>query len=139
MTYRKAKWFIYTVLVGMLPFIARCFVFLIMKQKQVASLINEADFVAFGLVLHITNVNELEHIKLEDKSWKTIHNGVSITFIAIYSVIFSISVISSINATLFDAWIMKISSILLSFASVIFSYAIYDRLDKLHQIETKNE
>lgn len=126
----KAKWFIYTVLVGLLPFFSRLFVFIIVTDKNISFLLNETDWVAFGLILHITNINELENTELEDKAWKTIRNGISIVFIVIYSVIFTTSVVNGINNTLFDEWYMKISSIILSIGSFGFSYSIYDRLAK---------
>jgi len=84
MDYKKAKWLIYTVLVGMLPIIFRILIYMIMKEKKIALIMHESDFVAFGLILHITNLNELEHIKIDDKSWKTIQNGISIIFISGY-------------------------------------------------------
>ena len=131
MTFKKAKWLIYTVLVGLLPFISRSFAFLIMKERTIEFLFNEIDWVAFGLILHVSNVNELEHIEFSDKAWKTVQNGISIAFIAIYSVIFTASSIHSINNTLFDEWTMKVSSIILSCSSFAVSYSIYDRLSKL--------
>ena len=81
MAYGKAKWLIYTVLVGLIPFMARSFVYLSLKDKDVYLLFHEADFVVFGLVLHITNINELEHYESDEKPWKTIQNGISIIFI----------------------------------------------------------
>ena len=70
-------------------------------------------------------------MELDNKAWKTTKNGISIAFIVIYSVIFTISIINGINNALFDEWIMKISSIILSICSLFFSYSIYDRLSKV--------
>ncbi len=50
---------------------------------------NASDFVAFGLILHISNINEIEHFNDNEKSWKTIQNGISIGFISLYSVLFT--------------------------------------------------
>jgi len=102
MTNKKIKWLIYTVMVGLLPFILRFVIFLVSQDKENLVWINPSDIVAFGLILHISNINELEHINSSDPSWKTIQNGVSIAFISLYSVFFAISLIHDSRPDLFE-------------------------------------
>lgn len=131
MTYRKAKWLIYTVLVGLVPFIARLIIYLALKEKNIEFLLHETDFIIFGLILHITTINELEHFELDDKPWKTVQNGLSIIFIIVYAVIFSLSCIHSVNPGMFEKNSMIWSSISLSFISLLISYSTCDRISKL--------
>ena len=131
MTYRKAKWLIYTVLVGLIPFIARLIIYLSLKDKNIEFLLHEVDFIMFGLVLHITTINELEHFESDDKPWKTIQNGLSIIFIILYAVIFGLSCIYSVNSEMFEKNTMVYSSILLSLISLLISYSACDRISKL--------
>ena len=134
MTYRKAKWLIYTVLVGLIPFIARLFIYLTLKEKNIEFLLNESDFIIFGLVLHITTINELEHFESDNKSWKTVQNGLSLIFIIVYAIIFGLSCIDSVNPGIFEKSAMVWSSILLSFISLSISYSTCDRISKLSSV-----
>jgi hypothetical protein len=63
MKYKMANWLTYSVLVGLIPFISRVIIYLILQSKTSSFLFNEMDFISLGLVLHITNINELEHFK----------------------------------------------------------------------------
>ncbi len=67
---RKTKWLIYTVLVGLLPILSRLLVWAVTKEGSI-NIFSPSDFVAFGLVLHISNINEIEHFTNVEKEWKT--------------------------------------------------------------------
>jgi len=60
MTDKKTKWLIYTVLVGLIPILSRLLVWLVTNTGTV-NILSPSDFVIFGLVLHISNINEIEH------------------------------------------------------------------------------
>lgn len=59
---KKIKWLIYTVLVGLIPIMSRLLVWLV-SNKVGIEILNASDFVAFGLVLHISNINEIVSIR----------------------------------------------------------------------------
>ena len=134
MTYGKAKWLIYTVLVGLIPFMARLFIYLSLKEKNINLLLHETDFVVFGLILHIANINELEHFESEDKTWKTVHNGLSIIFITVYAILFGLSCINSASPEILEKSAMIWSSLILSTISFLISYSIFDRISKLSSV-----
>lgn len=85
---KKIKWLTYTVLVGLIPVFGRLLVWVISQNRDM-HLLNAADFVVFGLILHISIINEIEHLNDDQRSWKTLHNGVSIAFIAMYGILFA--------------------------------------------------
>lgn len=124
---KKIKWLIYTVIVGLIPIISRAIIWSLTKSFHI-ELFSPSDFIAFGLVLHISNINELEHITTIDQSWKTAHNGGSIVFIAIYSVLFSISLLGQNNI---ESEILLKSAIALSIISTLLSYSIYYRISRI--------
>ena len=126
---KKVKWLVYTVLVGLLPFIIRFLIFLIIKNVNYTFLLNASDFVAFGLVLHISNINELEYIN-DDKNWKTVQNGVSAVFIVVYGVLFAATLIAGLNPGIFELQVMNYAAMIVSLGSFALSYSIYDRLSK---------
>ena len=123
----KSKWLAYTVLVGLIPILSRLLVWLI-ANGEVLHAFAAADFVAFGLVLHISNINELEHALVQNKPWKTVQNGVSVIFIALYSVLFATLLLAEKHPTLIDANSMLNCVAVLAFASFILSLSILDRL-----------
>lgn len=124
---KKIKWLIYTVLVGLIPIMSRLLIWLV-SNKVGIEVLNASDFVAFGLVLHISNINEIEHLEPADKSWKTIHNGISIIFIAFYSVLFATFLLGSAQPAMIDIKAIKTASIVLSVVSLLISYSVYYRI-----------
>ena len=123
---KKIKWLIYTVLVGLIPIISRLIVWIVTKEGSV-NLLSPSDFVAFGLVLHISNINEIEHFSGVEKEWKTLQNGISIAFIAFYSVLFALTLVGE---TIVDVRAITICTIILSVVSFLISYSVYDRISK---------
>jgi len=95
MNARRVNWLVYTCLVGLIPTISRLVVWMISKDGGDALAIS--DLVAFGLVLHSANINEVSRLPDADESWKTIHNGVSILFLVIYALLLFTTIASSDN------------------------------------------
>ena len=126
----KVKWLIYTVLVGLIPVLSRMLIWLISQDRTMA-IFNASDFVAFGLVLHISNINQIEHFSDGQKSWKTIQNGTSIAFISFYSVLFASYLLGQSNPGLINVEAIKYVSMVLSIASFSISFSVYDRISKL--------
>ena len=123
---KKVKWLMYTVLVGLLPILSRLMVWAVTKEGSV-NLLSPSDFVAFGLVLHISNINEIEHFSNLGKDWKTIQNGISIVFIVFYSILFALALIGE---SLINVRAVTICTMVLSFVSFLISYSVYDRVTK---------
>lgn len=90
------------------------------------------DFVAFGLVLHVSIINELEHLPAKERDWKTIQNGTSLIFIALYSALYAVTIIGEKSANLIDATVMLRSSIAFASVSSLLSLAVFHRLSKLN-------
>ncbi|MBT4290414.1 MAG: hypothetical protein HOD92_24065 [Deltaproteobacteria bacterium] len=127
---KKIKWLIYTVLVGLIPIAARLLICQVIEQGNIESF-KTTDFVAFGLILHISIINEIEHWNSSDKSWKTVQNGVSISFIAFYSILFAVSLLGDAQPGLLDNDTIKISAMVLSVVSFLLSFSVFDRISKL--------
>jgi len=124
----KSKWLAYTVLVGLIPILTRFLVWITTKGGVVENFV-PADFIAFGLVLHISIINEIEHLsKPKDREWKSIQNGTSVIFIALYSALYSLILIGERNKDLIDNTVLLHSAVSLSFISLILSLAIFHRI-----------
>ena len=129
MTDRKAKWLIYTVLVALIPAMARVLVWLI-SQNPNTDLFNAVDFVVFGLVLHISNINELEHFNEREMSWKTIQNGASVFLIILYSILLTSYLFGEANPGLLNYENLKYISIGLGIGSFLISLSVYNETSK---------
>jgi len=130
MSDKQIKWLIYTVLIGLIPIFLRLMIHLVTNGS--IKLFSASDFIAFGLILHISNINELEHYsKVKDKSWKTIQNGLSILFIVFYGLLFTLTLLSEAKPKFIDYDIVRIISMLFSVVSFLISFTIYYRISKL--------
>ncbi|MFB2744880.1 hypothetical protein [Aeromonas veronii] len=128
---KKIKWLIYTVLVGLIPILSRLFVWCV-TEPGIVSIITASDFIAFGLVLHISNINEIEHLSDDEKSWKTIQNGTSIAFIAFYSVLFALIMVSEGMPLFIDAVAIKKCTVLLAAISLLISFSVFHRISNIY-------
>lgn len=131
---RKTKWFIYTVLIGLIPLFIRTIIFLFDKTATTEFWINEFDFIVLGLVLNLSNINELEDKEMKDVIWKSKCIGFSIISIVLLSAIFAIITYANFRMNPdINRITVKSCSFGLMFVSLIFSYSIYHRLTKIEE------
>ena len=129
----KVKWLIYTVLVGLIPVVLRALLWAI-SRDQTVDLFSASDFVAFGLILHISNINEIEHFNDLEKSWKTFQNGTSIFLITVYSFLFAAYLFGQANPGKINVGTVRTISMILSGVSFYLSFSVYDRISKVESI-----
>ena len=129
---KKTKWLIYTVIIGLIPFFIRSFICLFDKTGTLNYWLNATDFIVFGLILNLSNINELEDKKFEDQLWKTKNIGYSVIQIIIFSAILAIVSYSDFkpNDDL-NEFTVKTCSIILAAVSFVFSYSIFNRLNTI--------
>jgi len=130
---KKTKWLVYTVLVGLIPIMSRFVMWLVTKDGTV-ELLSPSDFVVFGLILHISNINEIEHFSTIGREWKTVQNGISIVFIAFYSVLFAVTLI---GGELVDIKSITYCTIFLAIVSFLLSFSVYDRVSKTISLKSR--
>lgn len=135
---KKTTWLIYTVLVGLIPIIARVLVWG-MTNAGAVSYFSASDFIAFGLVLHISNINEVEHTDSSHKAWKTTQNGISILFITLYSILFALIMLNDGIPGLLDMNTLGICVFVLAWISFAISFSVYDRISKTQQRGSLND
>jgi len=123
----KLKWFIYTVLIGLIPVGARFIVVLVSPMANNDMLWNETDFASFGLALNISNISVLEH-EDSNRQWKTIVNGLSVILLVFMALVFALSFMKEIDPSLISVQRLKQTSFLLASTSFVLSSVVYDRL-----------
>jgi hypothetical protein len=119
---RTVHWLIYTCLLGLVPVIARFVVWIISNNG--VDVLAISDLVAFGLVLHSANINEVNRISQADTNWKTIHNGASILFIVLYALLLFATIASPSNL---NSTALLYTTLLLSAVSVALSWSVFSR------------
>jgi hypothetical protein len=130
MKFSKSKWLAYTFLVGLIPVLTR----LLAWATTTVGAVNPfaaPDFVAFGLVLHISVINELEHLPARQRDWKTIQNGTSLIFITLYGALYAVTIVGEKSVDLIDATALLRSSIAFATVSSLLSLSVFHRLSKL--------
>lgn len=123
MVERTVNWLIYTCLLGLLPVLARLFVWTL-SNKGVDP-VAVGDLVAFGLVLQSANISEVNRSKGDDPIWQTVNNGASVLFIAMYGLLMfaAISLPENINQTR-----ILYTTIALSVVSFLLTLSVFLRL-----------
>lgn len=116
----------YTVALGLLPALLRLMIGLTSPDEDI-NLLNAVDFIIFGLVLHISNINELEHFTDGEKSWKTIQNGTSLVFVALYCGLY----VSHLHGT--SGLVLLIVAMLMGVLSFLISFAVYNRTSEIDE------
>ncbi len=94
-----------------------------------------SDVIAFGLVLHISNINEIEHLGNSNQSWKTVQNGISILFIASYSVLFTLTMLNESVAAFIDLKMINKCVMGLAAISFLISLSVFHRISTIQKLE----
>lgn len=126
-------WFRYTLIVGSLPLIVRCFILLFLQNVTMGMFINPIDFVFLGLTLNLTNINELNNLKRnnetkdgfkEDSVWWSI---IGIIFLAVNLGVLYLN--EFIQIPVLKTVTLKYTSVLLCLFSLSYSIYIIKQLD----------
>ncbi|MEC6816982.1 hypothetical protein VXS05_18355 [Photobacterium toruni] len=123
----RTKWLMYTVFIGLLPVLLR---FLLVSLGVRIPLFSIGDFIAFGLVLHISILNEIEHVE-EQNSWKTKQNAFSFMAIFIYGAFYCLLMIHESGFNQFNIEALKNISIISAMVSLIISFSVFYRPNKM--------
>lgn len=124
----KTKWLIYTVLLGAIPIFTRLLIRSLATSETSMAWVNEADVIGFGLILAITNISGLEHNMQINERAKTTNIGLSLLLIVLLTALFAASSFQDLHAGALDIGKIRLASIILASACLIYSYAIWDRL-----------
>jgi len=129
MRFSKSKWLAYTLFVGLIPVLTRLIAWLI-TNAGVIEPFAAPDFIVLGLVLHVSIINEIEHLPARVKEWKTLQNGASLIFVSVYSTLYAFTLVGERHASLIDATGMLGSCIALAMVSIALSALVFRRLSK---------
>lgn len=128
------RWFYYTVIVGALPLIIRCFMLLFINGAHWRMFINPIDFVFLGLTLNLTNINALNSMAETEKRFlvfrenSTWWSTIVIIFLAINIGVLYLD--GFMQVKVLKGASLKLASIILCLVSLTYSYYIVYQLNK---------
>lgn len=136
---KKNRWLFYTVGVAALPIIIRLVVVVLMIKHNWSSLLTPIDFVFFSLTLNLSNINELNILRVKRKKNTILDENVkeelmnwSIFAIVILGIILGFSYIP---IKIFNCYTLLISAIFLAVVSFFHSKNI---INKINSLEDEN-
>lgn len=134
---KKNRWLYYTVGVAALPIAIRIIVFLLMVNHDLSILVNAVDFVYFGLTLNLSNINELNSLRIK-KGNKVISendreklSSWSIYAIIVLCLILGFLYVPDEGQDVFNSITMSIASISLAVVSFFLSLYVINKINKI--------
>ncbi|PTV48890.1 hypothetical protein [Acinetobacter pittii] len=115
-------WLIFTVLIGLLPVIARITTVNIFLLQDVIA-ISSVDIIVFGIVLHVSILNELNNLQ-KDSEWRSVAVGTSTLFIIGYALLLSAAICSESKKLLINVDLLLNSALILALISFIQCFII---------------
>lgn len=134
---KKGRWLYYTVGVAALPIVVRIIVFILMAHKDWSVLVNAVDFVFFGLTLNLSNMNELNSMRLKGRKKVISDNereklsGWSIYAIVVLCIILGFLYVPYGGQTIFNPIAILIASISLAIASFFLSFKVINKINTI--------
>jgi hypothetical protein len=87
-----------------------------------------SDFVAFTLIIAVSNINVLEHEHKIPREQKTVAMGLSLVEVVFAAAIFAAACVQQLNATVINLLKLSVAAFILGVASLILSFAVWHRL-----------
>ena len=118
------KWLIHTILVGIIPILTRLLTWAITSSGKVDPL-TAADFITLGLVIHISILNETEHLMMHESAIRALLNVISRLFVTSYGALYTLTTLSERNRELINAPSVIPISIILCVGSAISGLTLF--------------
>ena len=134
---KKNRWLYYTVGVAALPIAIRIIVFLLMAKQDLSVLVNAVDFVYFGLTLNLSNMNELNSLRIKEGNKVISENdreklsSWSIYAIIVLCLILGFLYVPKGGQEVFNQVTMLIASMLLAVASFFLSLYVINKINRI--------
>lgn len=134
---KRQRWLYYTVIVGLLPFLIRFLVLFFSEKSSWSLLYNPIDAIFLGLTLNLTNINEVNQIRIrQNMNYSFEYNTERLTWWATFLIIFlsvtlGLLYFSEITQMkILDSVAVKCGTISLCIVSLAFSLSIINYTKK---------
>lgn len=136
---KKSRWLYFTVGVAALPIVIRTIVFVLMVNHDFSILVNAVDFVFFGLTLNLSNMNELNSLRIKGRNTIISENererlsSWSLYAIVVLCIILGFLYVPNGGQAVFNPMTMLVASILLAIVSFFHSLKVINKIDKFER------
>lgn len=134
---KKNRWLYYTVVVAALPILIRFIVYIMMNHHDTIDIFNPVDLVYFGLTLNLSNVNELNSLRLKGRKPIISENereklsSWSVIAIAFLCIILGLLYVPNNDQIVFNPCSMLIVSFVLAVTSFFLSLHVINKINSL--------
>ncbi len=118
------KWLIHTLLVGLIPILTRLLIWAATTSGKLAPFA-AADFITLGLVVHVSILNETEHLLIRQQALKALLSGLSILWITLYGSLYALTALADSNRELINAAFVLLASAMFCVGSTLFGLALF--------------
>jgi hypothetical protein len=118
------KWLIHTLLVGLIPILTRLLIWSATISGKVAPFA-AADFITLGLIVHVSILNETEHLLIREQALKALLSGFSILLITLYGTLYALTALAESNRELIDATFVLLTSVMFCAGSIVFGLTLF--------------
>lgn len=136
---KKSRWLYFTVGVAALPIVIRIIVFVLMVNHDFSILVNAVDFVFFGLTLNLSNMNELNSLRIKGRNTIISENererlsSWSLYAIVVLCIILGFLYVPNGGQVVFNPMTMLVASFLLAIVSFFHSLKVINKIDKFER------
>lgn len=123
---KRTKWWLYTVLIGLIPFIIRLCLSFVVSNTPEMYFFNEVDVATFGLVLIISTMSEIDEQQLIEKHIVMIIKVFLVIILILLSILLGISYLMEVTIQAsFDKGNLRLFSCGLAFCAFVLSIAVF--------------
>ncbi|SDH52925.1 MULTISPECIES: hypothetical protein [unclassified Duganella] len=118
------KWLIHTLLVGLIPILLRLLASAAASTGKVEPLA-AADFITLGLIVHVSILNEMEHLLIREPALKALLTGASIALITLYGTLYALTMLGERSPELINQRFVLLVSVTLCAGSATFGLGLF--------------
>ena len=119
---KQVFWLVYTVALGLIPVFARLLVCMFLpKQSSPIPYFASTDFVAFGIIVHASILNEVMSNKVFTAKVRIVHGGFSIFLLMFYGINYGFSLIPENQENV----LILVAALIAAFVSVMLGVSVF--------------
>lgn len=126
------KWLIHTLLVGLIPILTRLLAWVGAATGKVDPLA-ATDFIALGLVVHVSILNEMEHLLINEPVLKALLNAVSSVLITFYGTLYALTILGEHSPELINQGVVLPICVMLCVGSATFGLGLFQISHRRHE------
>lgn len=126
----RISWVLYTAVLGGAMILVRALLAFLVRSDNGILWYSITDFIGYGLILEITNINVLENRRELDAAWKKNQTLFCVFLVVVLVTVYAVSCFGETGGNAVHQGRLGWVAAALAVASLIHNYAVSDRLEK---------